>query len=46
LIGVGRAPQQETRSRTRALEGRHLAAASHLAPADMLVDAMRGRFRT
>jgi DNA ligase D-like protein (predicted polymerase) len=47
LIEIGRAPRKED-----ALAGlerwktRHPDAASHLAPADVLVDAMRGRFRT
>ena len=47
LIEIGRAPRKED-----ALAGlerwktRHSEAAAHLAPADVLVDAMRGRFRT
>jgi hypothetical protein len=47
LIEIGRAP-----ARDAALAGlerwkaRHPEAASHLAPSDVLVDAMRGRFRT
>jgi bifunctional non-homologous end joining protein LigD len=47
LIEIGRAPKKED-----ALAGldrwkaRHAEAASHLEPADVLVDAMRGRFRT
>jgi DNA ligase D-like protein (predicted polymerase) len=47
LIEIGRAQQKED-----ALAGferwkaRHADAASHLAPADVLVDSMRGRFRT
>jgi bifunctional non-homologous end joining protein LigD len=47
LIEIGRAPKKED-----ALAGferwrlRHPEAAAHLEPADVLVDAMRGRFRT
>ena len=47
LVEIGRAPKKE-----HALAGlerwkaRHPDAAAHLAPADVLVDAMRGRFRT
>ena len=47
LIEIGRAPRKED-----ALAGfdrwkqRHPDAAAHLAPADVLVDAMRGRFKT
>ena len=47
LVEIGRAPRKED-----ALEGlerwkaRHPDAAAHLEPADVLVDAMRGRFRT
>ena len=47
LIEIGRAQQKEDAlaglERWRA---RHPEAAAHLAPADVLVDAMRGRFRT
>jgi DNA ligase D-like protein (predicted polymerase) len=47
LVEIGRAPDKDA-----ALAGlerwkeRHREAASHLEPADVLVDAMRGRFRT
>jgi bifunctional non-homologous end joining protein LigD len=47
LIEIGRAPKKD-----EALAGldrwkvRHLEAAAHLQPADVLIDAMRGRFRT
>src|SRR6185295_16906207 len=47
LIEIGRAPKKDD-----ALAGldrwkaRHAEAAAHLAPADVLVDAMRGRFHT
>ena len=47
LIEIGRAPRKED-----ALAGlerwrdRHPEAAAHLAPADVLVDSMRGRFHT
>ncbi len=47
LIEIGRAPRKEDAlgglDRWRA---RHPEAAAHLEPADVLVDAMRGRFRT
>src|SRR6185295_7508463 len=47
LIEIGRAPRKEDAlAGLERWKARHPDAASHLAPADVLVDAMRGRFRT
>jgi hypothetical protein len=47
LIEIGRAERKEDAlAGLERWRGRHPDAASHLAPADVLVDAMRGRFHT
>jgi bifunctional non-homologous end joining protein LigD len=47
LIEIGRAQRKEDAlAGLERWRGRHPEAASHLAPADVLVDAMRGRFQT
>jgi hypothetical protein len=47
LIEIGRAQRKDDAlAGLERWRGRHPEAASHLAPADVLVDAMRGRFRT
>ena len=47
LIEIGRAPKKEDAlAGLERWKARHAEAASHLEPADVLVDAMRGRFRT
>ena len=47
LIEIGRAPKKEDAlAGLDRWKGRHPEVASHLEPADVLVDAMRGRFRT
>lgn len=47
LIEIGRAQRKEDAlAGLERWKGRHPDAAAHLAPADVLVDAMRGRFRT
>ena len=47
LIEIGRAAQQgDALAGLERWKARHPEAAAHLAPADVLVDAMRGRFRT
>jgi len=47
LLEIGRAQKKEDAlAGLERWKGRHPEAASHLQPADVLVDAMRGRFRT
>jgi bifunctional non-homologous end joining protein LigD len=47
LIEIGRAPRKdEALAGLERWKARHTEAAAHLAPADVLVDAMRGRFHT
>ena len=47
LIEIGRAPKKEDAlAGVERWKARHPDAAAHLEPADVLVDAMRGRFRT
>jgi DNA ligase D-like protein (predicted polymerase) len=47
LIEIGRAPRKdEALAGLERWKARHAEAAAHLAPADVLVDAMRGRFHT
>ena len=47
LIEIGRAPKKEDAlAGLERWKARHPGAAAHLAPADVLVDAMRGRFKT
>jgi DNA ligase D-like protein (predicted polymerase) len=47
LIEIGRSREKETAlAGLERWKARHPEAAAHLAPADVLVDAMRGRFRT
>ena len=47
LIEIGRAPRKEDAlAGLERWKARHPDAAAHLEPADVLVDAMRGRFRT
>ena len=47
LIEIGRAPKKEDAlAGLERWKARHPEVASHLEPADVLVDAMRGRFRT
>jgi bifunctional non-homologous end joining protein LigD len=47
LVEIGRAPKKEDAlAGLERWKGRHPEAASHLEPADVLVDAMRGRFKT
>jgi DNA ligase D-like protein (predicted polymerase) len=47
LVEIGRADKKEdARAGLERWKARHPEAASHLEPADVLVDAMRGRFRT
>jgi bifunctional non-homologous end joining protein LigD len=47
LIEIGRAPKKEDAlAGVERWKARHPDAASHLEPADILVDAMRGRFKT
>ena len=47
LIEIGRAQQKEDAlAGLERWKARHPEAAAHLAPADVLVDAMRGRFHT
>jgi hypothetical protein len=47
LIEIGRAPKKEDAlAGLERWKARHAEAASHLEPADVLVDAMRGRFKT
>jgi bifunctional non-homologous end joining protein LigD len=47
LIEIGRAPKkEEALAGLERWKARHPEAAAHLAPADVLVDAMRGRFKT
>jgi DNA ligase D-like protein (predicted polymerase) len=47
LIEIGRAPRKDDAlAGLERWKARHAEAAAHLAPADVLVDAMRGRFHT
>ena len=47
LIEIGRAPKKEDAlAGVERWKARHPGAAAHLEPADVLVDAMRGRFKT
>jgi bifunctional non-homologous end joining protein LigD len=47
LIEIGRAPKKDDAlAGLERWKGRHPDAAAHLEPADVLVDAMRGRFKT
>jgi bifunctional non-homologous end joining protein LigD len=47
LIEIGRAPKKEDAlAGVERWKARHPEVAAHLAPADILVDAMRGRFKT
>jgi hypothetical protein len=47
LIEIGRAPKkEEALAGLERWKARHAEAAAHLKPADVLVDAMRGRFKT
>ena len=47
LIEIGRAPDKHAAvAGLERWKGRHAEAASHLEPDDVLIDAMRGRFRT
>src|SRR4029079_14586558 len=47
LIEIGRAPKKgDALAGLERWKARHPDAASHLEPADVLVDAMRGRFKT
>jgi hypothetical protein len=47
LIEIGRAPKKDDAlAGLQRWKARHAEAASHLEPADVLVDAMRGRFKT
>jgi hypothetical protein len=47
LVEIGRAPKKEDAlSGLERWKSRHPEAAAHLEPADVLVDAMRGRFKT
>ena len=47
LIEIGRAPRKDDAlAGLERWKARHAGAAAHLAPADVLVDAMRGRFHT